>query len=234
MPQSSAKKMASASDVASGDTSAAMVVAGGDVAANEPEGSGNNLIRRTVDEIYKIMADVHDIREELLAHGVQFHMLNALIELGVHDKPDEQAKMVETAVEASVKAHGPQAITRDELEQHLDSIVVLEKDLRHVRHVASQQGVHMQALNHLTQLMRLNPGDRGVHAINTFVGYAEAAGVDLSRVRGILDQIDDEPDSVLPQIDREALHAGRSARREWIAQLAIGVALTLLTMWAVL
>ena len=34
------------------------------------------------------MADVHEIREELLSHGVQFHMLNALIELGVHDKPE--------------------------------------------------------------------------------------------------------------------------------------------------
>ena len=167
---------------------------------SHPETTHNNLIKRTVDEIYGLMAEVHEIREELLAHGVQFHMLNALIELGVHEKPDEQAKMVTTAVEASVKAHGPQAIEREELEQHLEEIVVLEKDLRHVRHVASQQGVHMQALNHLTQLMRLNPGDKGVQAINTFVAYADAAGIKLDRLDEIREQYKDGPASVLSLI----------------------------------
>ena len=214
-------------------------------AANEPGGQGaggdaegrterNNLIARTVEEICALMAEVHEIREELLAHGVQFHMLNALIELGVHDKPEEQAKMVATAVEASVKAHGPQAIERAELEAHLESIVTLEKDLRHVRHVASQQGVHMQALNHLTQLMRLNPGDGGVQAINTFVAYADAAGVPLDRVQSILKGFEDGPSSVLPDIPREDERAPGEALRRFLAELAVGVVLTVLVMWAVL
>lgn len=205
-------------------------------AANEPQSSQscNNLIKRTVDEICGLMAEVHDIREELLAHGVQFHMLNALIEMGVHDKPDEQAKMVTTAVEASVKAHGSQAIEREELEKHLESIVILEKDLRHVRHVAGQQGVHMQALNHLTQLMRLNPGDGGIQAINTFVAYADAAGVSLDRVQKILTQFEDGPDSVLPQIEREDQSSTRDGLREFAQNVLVGLLLTAIVMWMVL
>ena len=201
---------------------------------NKSETTHNNLIKRTVDEIYGLMAEVHEIREELLAHGVQFHMLNAMIELGVHEKPEEQAKMVTTAVEASVKAHGPQAIEREELEQHLEEIVVLEKDLRHVRHVASQQGVHMQALNHLTQLMRLNPGDKGVQAINTFVAYADAAGIKLDRLDEIRDQYKDGPASVLPDIPRGESTTRRDDLIKLGQNVVLGFVLTAIMMWMVL
>ena len=231
----------------SGPDKALATVAGADaVAANEPigesagrekEGDGattNNLVKRSVDEICALMADVHEIREELLAHGVQFHMLNALIELGVHDKPDELAKMAETAVQASVKAHGSQAIEAEELDRHLDEIVTLEKSLRHVRHVASQQGVHMQALNHLTQLMRLNPGDGGVQAINTFVAYADAAGVPLERVVELREQVAEESESVLPDIPREDAAARGAVLKKRLTDLAVGTALTVGVMWLVL
>jgi|GEM_PF-734581 len=196
--------------------------------------SSNNLIRRTVEEICGLMGDVHEIREELLAHGVQFHMLNALIEMGVHDKPDEQAALVTTAVEASVKAHGPQAILREELIKFLDDIVTLEKGLRHVRHVASQQGVHMQALNHLTQLMRLNPGDGGVQAINTFVAYADAAGIPLERMDQIRAQFKDGPKSVLPDIPRDAEEDKRAILTRLGQNVALGLVLTGIIMWMVL
>ena len=227
-------------------------VAGADAAAaNEPLGKGgggkdrggkdaddeattNNLVKRSVDEICALMADVHEIREELLAHGVQFHMLNALIELGVHDKPDELAKMAETAVEASIKAHGSEAVKPEELDRHLDEIVTLEKSLRHVRHVASQQGVHMQALNHLTQLMRLNPGDGGVQAINTFVAYADAAGVPLERAAELRKEIAEESGSVLPNIPREDTAARGAVLKARLTDLAVGTVLTVGVMWLVL
>ena len=241
-PVSNASPEAEEARPSSGDArpaGAGLIGAPSSPAANDPDeppgpAGPSNLIKRTADEIYGLMAQVHDIREDLLAHGVQFHMLNALIEMGVHDKPDEQAKMIVTAVEASVKAHGPQAIERQELVHHLDELVVLEKDLRHVRHVAAQQGVHMQALNHLTQLMRLNPGDRGTHAVNMLVAYAEAAGIDLSASRAVLDGIEQENASVLPDIDRSALHPDRSAIRLFARHVAIGLALTVLMFWVVL
>ena len=227
-------------------------VAGADVAAaNEPLGKGeggkaagakavddgaaaNNLVKRSVDEICALMGDVHEIREELLAHGVRFHMLNAMIELGVHDKPDELAKMAETAVEASVKAHGLQAIKPEELDRHIDEIVTLEKSLRHVRQVAAGQGVHMQALNHLTQLMRLNPGDGGVQAINTFVAYADAAGVPLERVAELREEIAEESESVLPNIPREGAATRGAVLRARLTDLAVGTVLTVGVMWLVL
>lgn len=195
---------------------------------------GTNLIRRTVEEITALMAEVHDIREELLAHGVQFHMLNALIELGVRDKNDELEKMVSSALESSVREHGPQAIKREELEAHLSAIVTLEKDLRHVKQVAKQQGVHMQALNHLTQLMRLNPGDGGVQAINTFLAYADASGVPLDRMDSIRAQFQDGPTSVLPDIPIEDETGKHDQLKELLGNLLVGSILTVLIIWMVM
>ena len=196
--------------------------------------SQNNLIKRTVDEIYELMAEVHEIREELLAHGIHFHMLNALIEVGAQDKLDELKEMTGTALEASVKAFGPQAINRDVLEAHLEEIIGLEKDLRHVRHVAKQQGVHMQALNHLTQLMRLNPGDKGVQAINTFVAYADASGIPLDRMDDIRKQFKEGPQSVLPDIPRESNSQTLDTLKQFGTNVLLGLALTGVMMWFVL
>ncbi|MGK0231340.1 MAG: hypothetical protein ACI9US_004020, partial [Gammaproteobacteria bacterium] len=195
--------------------------------------SQNNLIKRTVDEIYGLMTEVHEIREELLAHGIHFHMLNALIEVGIQGKLDEFKEMSGSALEASVKAFGPQAIKREELETHLDEIIVLEKDLRHVRNVAKQQGVHMQALNHLTQLMRLNPGDKGVQAINTFIAYADAAGVPLDRLDAIRKKFKEGPKSVLPDVPRELASDSRDTLMHFSINILLGLILTGIMMWFV-
>lgn len=210
-------------------------------AANEPRAAGvasddapDNLVKRTIEEISALLHDVHEIREELLARGVHFHMLNALIELGVQNKPEELAKMADTAVEASVKAHGSQAISRETFDERLDELVTLEKSLRHARQIASKQGVHMQALHHLTQLIRVNPGDGGVQAINTFVAYADAAGVPLDRAAALRAEIADEAASVLPNIPRDEPVAGGRALRAWLTDLAVGLSLTVGVMWLVL
>ena len=204
------------------------------IKSSEPSESQNNLIRRSVEEIYELMAEVHEIREELLAHGIHFHMLNALIEVGAQDKIEEFKEMSGAALDASVKAFGPQAIKRKKLETHLSEIIDLEKDLRHVRSVAKQQGVHMQALNHLTQLMRLNPGDKGVQAINTFVAYADAAGVPLERMDAIRKQFKEGPKSVLPDIPREIATDSRDALKQVGINILMGLGLTGLMMWFVL
>ena len=202
--------------------------------ADDKTESQNNLIKRTVDEIYELMAEVHEIREELLAHGIHFHMLNALIEVGAQDKVEELKEMTESALEASVKAFGPQAISQQELETHLEEIIGLEKDLRHVRHVAKQQGVHMQALNHLTQLMRLNPGDKGLQAINTFVAYADAAGVPLDRMDAIRKQFKEGPKSVLPDVPRELTSDRLDSLKQLGINILLGFGLTGIMMWFVL
>lgn len=212
----------------------AKTVAGKLAIASDKSESEINLIKRTVDEIYGLMAEVHEIREELLAHGIHFHMLNALIEVGAQDKFEELKDMTGSALDASIKAFGPQAIKRDELEAHLDEIIVLEKDLRHVRSVAKQQGVHMQALNHLTQLMRLNPGDKGVQAINTFIAYADAAGVPLDRMEAIRKQFKEGPKSVLPDVPRELASDNRDTLKHLAINILLGLGLTAIMMWFVL
>lgn len=207
---------------------------GNQINSSEQSESPNNLIKRTVDEIYDLMAEVHEIREELLAHGIHFHMLNAIIEVGVQDKQKEFRELISSALDASETAFGPQAIQQEELENHLQEIIVLEKDLRHVRSVAKRQGVHMQALNHLTQLMRLNPGDKGVQAINTFVAYADAAGVPLDRLDDIRAQYKDGSKSVLPDISRELTDDSRDSLKQLLNNILIGLAITGIMMWFVL
>lgn len=194
----------------------------------------NNLVKRTIDEICSLLSQVHDVREDLIARGVLFHMLNALIELGVSDKPDEQATLITTAVEASFKAHGKRAIAREELEAQLALVVTFEKDLRHARQLAGQQGVNLLVLSHLTQLIRQNPGDNGVQAVNTFVAYADAAGIPLDRVGDILGSFSEEPVSVLPDIPPDPLPDQRERVQTLLTNLGIGCVLTVAVMWLVL
>jgi len=220
---------ATVTDISSGAKSSSADAVNSDDASVQ-----NNLIKRTIDEIYALMSEVHQIREDLFAHGIQFHRLNAMIELGVHDKTDELDKALTAAVQASVSAHGPQAIEREELVNLLDEVVVLEKDLRHVRHVAKRQGVHMQALNSLTQLMRLNPGDKGAKAINTFLAYADAGGISLDRIDEIRSQYKDGPKSVLPDIAQEEVAARHEALFDTGRNILLGLGLTAIMMWLVL
>jgi len=62
-----------------------------------------NTVRQVVEEICNLMGDTHHIREEILARGVQFHTLNILIEMGVHNKPDEQAEVMKAAAKSLTK-----------------------------------------------------------------------------------------------------------------------------------
>lgn len=200
-------------------------------AANE---STDNLIKRTVDEVCALMARSHDAREDLMAHGVKFHMLNALIELGVNDNHEQLTIMSQTALEASIKAHGPQAIKRDELDSMLNEIITHEKELRHVRQIAQKQGINMQAFNQLTQLMRLNRGDNGAKAVNSLLGYALAAGIELDRIDEVREQFSGNPKSVMPEIEREPPATRRERLEGIVKHLVCGLALTFIVMWFVL
>ena len=92
----------------------------------------------------------------------------------------------------------------------------------------------MQALNHLTQLMRLNPGDKGVQAINTFVAYADAAGIPLDRMDAIRKQFKEGPKSVLPDVPRELASDRINSLKQFLVNIIIGIVLTAIMMWFVL
>jgi len=201
--------------------------------AEEPAGH-KNTVRQLVEEVCNLMGDTHDIREEIMARGVQFHTLNVMIEMGLHDKPDEQAEMMKTALAASKKAHGGAAITEEQLRSHLDSLVMLEKDIGHVRRLAQLQQINMQAMNFLTQIIRLNPGDGGEKVINEFVAYALLCGIPIEKFKDVADDIGGGTKSVLPQIPRSSDADKQVVRKQMIRDVILGLAIGVSVFWVFL
>ena len=196
---------------------------------------GNNLVKRMVHEVCDRMAGTHELREELLARGVTFHVVNSLVECGLKGNESQFDSLLSGALASSRKAHGPQSITREDLREKLDELITVEKDLRHSRQLAANQGLHVQAMNHLTQIIRANPGDGGVNAINTLVAYADASGISLDRVQQILEKhAEAAPASVLPDIDRTELYPPNAARKQLFVHVLVGCFLAATMMWLVL
>lgn len=227
---------------------------GGGVAANEPTGmparevdpgpapeavdaqaaTPGNLISRTVEEICTLTSAINDVREDLRARGVDHQQTKLMVERGLKDPPEDRRKLVLESVEQARSVLGSDAIGVEALEEKLDRLVALEKDNRHVRILALQQGVQMQPLNYLTQLIGLNTGDGGVQAVNLFIAYADAAGIPFDRVGTLRAQFDDEPRSVLPDIPRDVRPTRAESARALAADVVVGVVLTVVIMSLVL
>jgi len=197
---------------------------------DEPAGH-KNTVRQCVEEICNLMGDSHDLREEAKARGIQFHTLNVMIEMGSHNKPDEQAEMMKTALAASQKAHGSAAITKDQLKEMLDSLVSIERDIGHVRRLAQLQGVNMQAMNFLTQIIRLNPGDGGEKSVNDFVAYAALCGLKLEKFKDIADEIAGVKKTVLPDIKKIEEDKKVAARKRLFSDVLVGLAIGVSVLW---
>jgi len=192
--------------------------------ANEDTEVGHkNTVRQCVDEICNTLLESHEIREEVKARGVEFHALNMMIELGVNDKPDQLNDVIATSLAASKKAHGSKAISEEQLREHLDTLVVLEKDVGHVRQLARSQKLNMQALNFLTQTIRVNPGDGGEKTINDLVAYAMLCDIKLERFADIAEGIGGDTKSVLPEIDFDEEDERLAARKRLIKDVILGL-----------
>jgi len=190
-----------------------------------------NPVKRVVDEVVSLMAHIHDSKQEIIARGIPFHTVNVLVELGAQGKLEEQAKMLKTALESSQKQYGPAAITSEQLNAHLKSLIGLEKDLGHVRQVGRQQGLDMSSINSLTLIIRQNPGDGGEKTINTLLAYAMACEIPLHRIDEIRDNATAGPKSVLPDIAREASgDIAKAAKKKLITDICVGCLLALLAL----
>lgn len=202
--------------------------AGSDEAVSELE---KNAVKRVIDEVVLLMSHIHDAKQEIIARGIPFHTVNVLVELGAQGKTEEQAKMRETALESSEKQYGPAAITAENLDKHLNTLVGLEKDLGHARQVGRQQGLDMTSINYLTLIIRQNPGDGGEKIINTFLAYAMACDIPLHRLEEIRDEITKGPKSVLPDIARDESENIRSmAKKKLITDICVGCVLAVLAI----
>ena len=184
-----------------------------------------NLVRRTVLEITALLDEAHHLREELVARGVQTQTINVLVEMGFHGRLDEREQLLGTAVAASEATYGTGAITREGLLTHLRQLDGLEKDLQHSRRLARQQGLDLQVLNFLTQIIRRHPGDGGRQAVNTFFGYALACGIELDGIAEVAQRFGDKPASVLPDIPRRGRVETRWSPAALARDAAIGTVL---------
>ena len=163
-----------------------------------------NIINKTIQDLNTLMDESDELREQLLAQGVQMQTINVLVEMGFHDRADDSDALITAALEGAEKAYGRDALSRHELDEQLAQLVSIEKDTAHCRRSAKQQGLDLQAINFLARVIRQNPGDRGEQAINKLFAYSQACNISLSGIEQITQTCVAEPESVLPQIARSA------------------------------
>jgi hypothetical protein len=134
--------------------------------------------------------------------------------------------LIEAALRSSEKQYGKGAITRKELQESLDKLLALEKDLAHCRKLCSEGGLNLQAINFLSQMIRQNPGDGGEGAINTLLGYAVACDVSLAGVEGVINKYFKKPESVLPRISRDKWEKNTFSDYSNMKNMGVGLVLT--------
>ena len=200
-----------------------------DIKTQEPEGS-TNPVKRTVDEIVALMALIHEEREELLARGIPFHTVNVMVEMGTNNKEDELADMKKTAIAMSTKQHGSAAIEPAALDERVESLIALQRDIALARKVAKSQGQDLSVINMLTMTIRQNPGDGGEKSVNTFLAYAIACGIPVNKVEEMVSEATAGPKSVLPQIDMDDINKSESDRKKLISDVLVGCVLALIAM----
>lgn len=190
-----------------------------------------NPVRQSVEEICQLLGDSHEVRQEITARGVQFNTLNVLIDFGTKDKHEEQAELIKSAVSASQKEFGDQGITSEQLEKHLDTLVTIERDLGHVRRLSQNQGLNMQALNFLTQMIRLNPGDGGEKSVNNLMAYAVACGIKVEGFKQEAKELTAGTGSVLPQIPKQEPVSKEEELKNILRDVLIGLAIGMGVLW---
>lgn len=208
-------------------------------AAPEKDNKGNeqhdevhkNPVRQSVEEICELLGDSHEIRQEIMARGVQFNTLNVLVDYGTQNKTDEQGDLIKSTVSASRKEYGDAGITEEQLKKQLEDLVTIERDIGHVRRLSQNQGMNMQALNFLTQIIRLNPGDGGEKSVNNFLSYALACGIKLDNVKADAKEITAGTGSVLPQIPRPDEPTNEQQLKVILRDVGIGLLLSLCVLW---
>lgn len=196
--------------------------------------SAENPIKRAVEDFRGLIDEMDDIRELLRAHGVPLRTSRMIVEFGVQNKPDKQAVAIDSAMEQAAATFGEGCLERHVLENHIATIVNLERDLTHARQVAREEGLDAKALAMLTQMVQQNPGDGGAKAVNTFLGYALAYGVKTDQLSEIAGDLTRRPASVLPQIPRKVQSVDQDIRKRLIQDATIGLLIGMVVIYMLL
>ena len=200
-------------------------------AAPVKETARKNTVESIVTELIDINSEIFELKEELVAKGVPYTTLNALVDLARNEKEQDLFELKKSALSAAKSEYGVGAVTSELLENYLDKLVELEEDLGQVRKLARANELEPQAINFLTQVIRQNPGDGGTRVVGKIVEYARACGITVSGVQLVVDNTPAEPESVLPKIELpEPEKGGWKQWRQIATDVAIGLLMTIIAL----
>ena len=189
--------------------------------------ASDNIILSSVHELVNLYIRMEEVRAELRARGILGQSTNVMVEMAFHNRQGDMQGLMDAALQASEKAYGHGAISRKELQEALDNLLALEKDIAYTRKLCKQRGLDLQVINYLTQIVRKNPGDGGEKSINTFLAYAIACNIELSGIDAIQQKYTTEPASVLPDIRKSTDEHHTSLRYTLLRDAVIGALLTI-------
>lgn len=187
-------------------------------------------VREVVNGICRLQAEIDADRQSLVERGIPMQNLRSLVDVRVRDDEKALRPLVESALRSSASAC-VDPLAREELEQRIDHQAALQKQILGLRHDASAEGLEPQALNQLTQLIHRNPEDRGERVIAALFAYAIACGANLETIARATAELEQEPESVLPDVDREGLRASAERGRGWLPDAVLGLAIGIAVMW---
>ena len=195
-------------------------------AGKQLEPVSDNIVLTSVRELSSLYANMEEIRAELRARGIKGQTTNVMVEMAFHKRQSEMQGLMDSALRSSEQEYGLGAIRRDELQEAMDKMLTMEKEIAHTRTLCKQQGLSLPVINMLAQLVRQNPGDGGTKAVNTFLGYALACNIELSGVDEVTQKYTLESESVLPDIQREVTDKSRLVRQVLLRDIVIGLTIT--------
>lgn len=185
-------------------------------------------IASLIKELIDINTEMFDVKETIVAKGIPYNTLNALVDLSAVGKSDELERLKESALQTALSQFGAGAVKSMELEQALEKLIELEEDLAHLRKISRGRNMDPQATNVLTNVIRQNPGDRGEKVLNLMFDYAAACDIKIDgRVASKVELLDDEPESVLPKIELpDTRGEGWRRYRGLMMDIAIGLVMS--------
>ncbi|ASJ71622.1 hypothetical protein [Granulosicoccus antarcticus] len=195
----------------------------------------SNMVKKSLDEILGFSEEMYHLKEELVAFGIPMQTINVIVEHGFNGNEEQMAILLSTALSASEQSLGLGSIGKSDLEARVAALVVLEKDQAFARRVARQQGLNLQALNFLVQIVRQNPGDKGEKVVNEFIAYAMACDIPFEKVGAIVGEVGkQDTGSVLPNIPRKKKADTRSTLKDIARDAVLGIVISAFVLWFVI
>ena len=182
-------------------------------------------------ELIDINTEIFELKENVVAKGVPYNTLSALVEISSVGKEAEIANLKNSALQTALSQYGVGAIKRAELDEVVTNLIELEDDLEQVRKVSRSQNLNPQAINVLTNIVRQNPGDRGASVLNLILEYARVSGIELKIVNSLPSEEEMAPPSVIPDIPTDS---GDLSGWKKHRQLGIEITLGAILAWCTL